>query len=343
MEKPGSIILCALQRGRRSVWQLLSIWPYAIKELFDQLQRLHAEGWIERAGSGWRSFTLTEKGKGIVQALVGGEYVCPPCEGRGIRIPETWSERFTALAQDRPLPTAQYDQGFMRIEDTLARVAFMHQRGDLAARDLLLIGDDDLVSVAAALTSLPRRIVVIDIDRRLEQFIARINRQEGFSIEFYCLDVRDPLPPDLRGNFDTFLTDPVETLPGIELFLSRAVSSLRGRYAAGYFGLTTLSASLQKWHRIEALLLRMRLVITDLLRDFSIYPEQENQWDRFYESYAMMDLFDLKGSLPDTDWYRSSFIRVEAIDQPRPTVTGACTLPPEALYYDEESLATPRS
>lgn len=306
---------------------------------------MHAEGWIERSGAEIRT---TERGREVSrsEAVVGpegGGLACPSCEGKGLRVPKTWRRRFRELTQERPLPVAEYDQGFMRPEDALARVAFMHRMGDVVGRDIVLIGDDDLVSVALALTGGPRRILVIDVDERLGAFIERLNREHGFAIEFRSLDIRRPLPPDLTASFDTFVTDPVETVPGFELFLSRAVASLRGRYAAGYFGLTTLEASLVKWHRLQQALLRMNLVITDVLRDFSIYPERENRWERFYASYAMMPLLQLEGQLPDRDWYRSSFFRVEAIATPQPTILGECTLSETELYFDDETLATPRA
>ncbi len=268
---------------------------------------------------------------------------CPACGGKGIRLPEMWWHRFRDITAERPLPVAEYDQGFMRPEDTVARVVFMHRMGDVANRDILLIGDDDLVSVALALTGLPRRIVVVDVDERLGAFIERVNREHGFHIEFHPLDIRRPLPSDLTARFDAFVTDPVETLPGFELFLSRAAASLRGRYSAGYFGLTTLEASLAKWHRLQWLLLRMNFVITDVLRDFSLYPERENRWEQFYASYAMMSLFHIEGYLPDRDWYRSSFLRIEAIATPQPTILGECALSEAELYFDEETVATPRA
>jgi len=315
--------------------------------LCETLERLQTEGWVERSSNQGTQIHLTERGREASRSLAiagpeGEDFSCSACQGKGLRVPEAWRRRFLELTRERPLPVAEYDQGFMRSDDALARVAFMHRMGDVADRDIVLIGDDDLVSIALAITGWPRRIVVIDVDERLGAFLERVNREQGFVIEFRPLDIRRPLPPDLTASFDTFVTDPVETVPGFELFLSRAAASLRGRYAAGYFGLTTLEASLVKWHRLQQLLLRMNLVITDVLRDFSIYPERENRWERFYASYAMMSLFRIEGHLPDRDWYRSSFFRVEAIAAPQPTILGECTLSETELYFDEETLATPR-
>jgi len=41
-------------------------------------------------------------------------------------------------------------------------------------------------------------------------------------------DVRKPLPAGYQGAFDVFSCDPVETLEGIKLYISRGTSGLRG-------------------------------------------------------------------------------------------------------------------
>ena len=61
------------------------------------------------------------------------------------------------------------------------------------------------------------------------------------------LDVRRPLDADLVGAFDLFHCDPVETLEGIRLFLSRGCSGLLGVGAVACFGLTAIEASRRPW------------------------------------------------------------------------------------------------
>jgi predicted methyltransferase len=338
MEKPAQVLLQILAGGRQSLWEVLRQWPYTIVELHRQLQRLRRRGWVQPIGRGWQEIAATAQAPPQAPA---GPSACQTCEGKGLHIPDEWLSRFRSLTAGRPLPVAAYDQGFMRAQDTVARVSFMHRLGDVAGRAILLLGDDDLVSVAVALTGLAKRIVVLDIDARLGAFLRALNAREGFRIEFRHVDLRHPLPADLTRQFDVFVGDPVETLPGLELFLSRGVCGLRGRYAAGYFGLTTLEASLDKWYRVQGLLQAMRLVVTDILRDFSLYPEGENRWQHFYATYEMTRRFRLGGVRPDCDWYRSSLLRVEAVDVPSPTLHGPVPLSAEQLYRDAETVATP--
>jgi predicted methyltransferase len=169
----------------------------------------------------------------------------------------------------RPKATPDFDQGYVTPETTVLRLALMAQQGDLVGRDLLLLGDDDLTGIAAALSGLPRRICILDVDERIVSFIRDVARDRGWDhVHAEVYDVRDGLPSHLRGQFDVFFTDPVETVNGLLLFLSRCTEGLRGPGAAGYFGLSYLEASWRKWREIQRGILDMCFAITDMLGAF---------------------------------------------------------------------------
>ena len=79
------------------------------------------------------------------------------------------------------------------------------------------------------------------------------------------------MPAHFRGQFDVFFTDPVETVKGLLLFLSRCTEGLRGPGASGYFGLSYLEASWRKWRKIQQGILDMGFAITDMLGAFQDY------------------------------------------------------------------------
>jgi len=81
----------------------------------------------------------------------------------------------------------------------------------------------------------------------------------------------------------------------------------------------------------------MGFVITDLLRNFNVYPQYENSFARYQEKMPIYKHFQIE---PTTDWYMSSFYRIESIKQPRPLIEEEMVLE-EKFYMDEESLATP--
>ncbi|MFN4131814.1 MAG: bis-aminopropyl spermidine synthase family protein [Caldimicrobium sp.] len=262
---------------------------------------------------------------------------CQPFERDGY-----WKDllkAFKEMVKDRPLPTSDYDQGFVRVEDTLKRVAFIYQRGDLEGTEIFILGDDDLISLAMALTQLPKRIVVVEIDERINDFIKKSIEKTGFTnLEVYNYNVIEDLPGSLKGNFDVFVTDPVETEKGLKLFVARCISSLKGPGCVGYMGFTHREASLLKWRDFQKFLLDAGFVITDILRDFTTYPEEENSWEDFYRTYRIMREFDL--DLPTVDWYKSCLLRFEVVEGPYlPKIELPQNL--EELYFDEEAWATP--
>ena len=75
----------------------------------------------------------------------------------------------------------------------------------------------------------------------------------------------------------------------------------------------------------------------DIIRDFSYYPEDENQWIENYNHYLINK--KLKIGIPNINWFRSSFFRVEAYDKiklkklPRLKST-------HELYVDDEAWCT---
>lgn len=253
-----------------------------------------------------------------------------------------WKEifqKFINIVRNRPLPTSDFDQGFVKPEDTIKRIAFIYERGDLEDTEIFILGDDDLISLSMALTKLPKRIVVVEIDERINKFIIEKAKElEYKNIEVYNYNVIDTLPQKFHKNFDVFITDPVETYKGLKLFISRCISALKGIGSVGYMGFTHREASLKKWYEFEKFILDSGLVITDILRDFTTYPEKDNQWEDFYRTYRIMKEFDLE--LPTVDWYKSCFVRFEVIEGPK-----ILDIPQpkslEELYFDDEAWATP--
>ncbi|MFN3505242.1 MAG: bis-aminopropyl spermidine synthase family protein [Caldimicrobium sp.] len=248
-------------------------------------------------------------------------------------------EKFKDITKNRPLPTSDFDQGFIRVEDTLKRTAFIYQRGDLEDTEIFVLGDDDLISIAMALTGLPKRIVVVEIDERINRFIKENAEKIGYKfLEVYNYNVIEDLPEFLKGKFDIFITDPVETQKGLKLFIARCISSLKGVGGVGYMGFTHREASLIKWRDFQKFLIEAGFVITDILRDFTTYPEEDNSWVDFYRTYRIMKEFDLE--LPNVDWYKSCLLRFEAVEGPYlPEIDPPKNL--EELYFDEEAWATP--
>lgn len=327
-------ILRALKKGPMTFWELINHQDSHIAEFLENLKALMEEGVIRYSGG---RFSLRVE----VPLMEKQPVVCTRC-GIGVELRGYFAqilERFKGVTVGRPLPVSDYDQGFVRPQDTVARLAFIYERGDLEGQEIFILGDDDLLSVAIGLTGMAERVSVVEIDPRITGFIRDFCRTEGIdNIEVKEYNVLEELPAEERRRYDVFVTDPVETRKGLKLFVGRCIEALKGKGSAGYIGFTHREASLEKWRDFEAFIVEAGFAVTDILRDFAVYPERDNRWEEFYSTYEVMRKLPLP--MPEVDWYKSSFVRFEAVKEP--------VLPPfdppkdlKELYFDDESWATP--
>lgn len=329
-------ILQSLLKGEISIYQLIDEQDASLPEFFEIFEKLQAQELL-RVASG--KVTLTEKGREIAKVFLKADSVCKACDGTGYKIDPFFRKvlsKFLEITKNRPPAVEKFDQGFISEEGVIRRLEFIHERGDIYG-NIFVVGDDDLFSIAVSLTGLPRKVVVVDIDERLVDFINSVANENGLRVEAHVYDVQKAFPEDFRKKFDVFVTDPVETIPGIKLFLSRGASTLKGVGSSAYFGLTTLEASRRKWFEIEKMILEMGFVITDIKRRFNVYPASEKSYSQFEEK---LPIFKKLGVKTDYDWYTSSLFRIEAISDPKPLVEGEMIID-EHVYKDDESLATP--
>jgi predicted methyltransferase len=194
---------------------------------------LRKRGVIDRT----RPVRLTEQARLLLAAGTELTAQCPNCAGLGLIIPDQLkplTDELAAVADGAPQARLELDQTHCTVETKLHRVLALHEAGALDGKDIVLLGDDDLISVAiirfAALTGTTSRLgslTVIDADPAVLAWIG----EQTVSTEVTLVghDLREPLPAGLTGAFDVACTDPPYTVPGAELFLSRAVTALRPR------------------------------------------------------------------------------------------------------------------
>ena len=109
----------------------------------------------------------------------------------------------------------------------------------------------------------------MDADERILTHLRDVAVAEGVIIGLVRHDLRKPLPKDLRGQFDTVSTDPAYTLPGLMLFLSRAIEAIKpegGRIFLS-FGHRPPDEQLE----VQTAIADMGLVIDQLTPSFNSY------------------------------------------------------------------------
>ncbi len=339
MDRIEKQIIRALSWRPMSVWELMNYQDAHVVKYFSKLKSMIDKGLITQKKDG--KLTLTDSAPTMkpVERLV-----CGGCDGKGINIKGTFFQevydKFVEMTKDRPRPEEQFDQGFIRPIDTIGRIAFAYERGDIEDTDILIVGDDDLLGIALALTGMPRRVFMIDIDQRLIDYEKKKAEELGFNLDASTWDARKELPSNLKGSFDVFFTDPPETDKAWKTFISRSVSGLRGVGSSGYFGFTHRESSNAKWRRFQRLLTDMGFAVTDIIRDFNVYPEDQYK-EGFWDTWPLWKMLPVKATHTPENWYTSALVRIEAVDEIKPVVTGDIDIVPE-FYYDDESIVTPR-
>lgn len=302
-------ILLALKRTN-NFWLVVRYSGEPLNLVAESLKYLAKRGYILFSDN---EIKLLERGEEYISNnLIGYEdHSCKKCKGRGIiidKLGEDIIRDFLKIHDNRPKAIQEYDQGYVAPEITLARVALMDSYGDLKGKRILILGDDDLVSLAIGLTKKAKEITIVEIDKRLTSYINKIAEDYGFEVKTYTMDLRKPLPPELLGRFDTFQTDPPETIKALRLFIGRGIAALHGARCAGYFGLTRIDASLDKWLRFQQILTNeFKVVITDIIRDFNEYID----WD-YIDQMRGWKVAPVK-TKPESIWFVSSQYRIETL------------------------------
>lgn len=264
---------------------------------------------LEKEGLLTRNYgiALTAKGELFVKEQLGLKYLqrqtCPTCQGKGIKISDNFThtlEKTKNLLNKRPTPIPWLDQTHGTAETALLRALFMLERGSIEGREILFLGDDDFTSIAVSLLHAAKRVTVIDVDHRLIETINEISEKENLEINCIKHDLKNPLPKKLLGKYDIAFTDPPYTIPGLVLFLSRGITSIR-RQKSGSIYLAYAHRSPEELLKIQKTLNKMGLCIAEHIPKFNKYKGAE--------------------MFANT----TSIIRLETTEETQPLITGSFT------------------
>ncbi len=188
-------------------------------------------------------------------------------------------EELQELFENRPQVDVTIDQSKSSIDTSLNRAMLSLENHNLVGKRILCLGDDDLVSIALGFllkklfnnTIHPAtKITVMDIDKRIIDYINDIAIKESLPIKCEYVDLRMPLENNFKNQFDCIFTDPPYTLEGMNLFLSRGIEALRDDSGlAIYFSYAHKSPDFQL--TMQKCFLSMGLIVSEVRARFNNY------------------------------------------------------------------------
>jgi len=208
-----------------------------------------------------------------------------PLKGRLLEIAETMKKIYSK----KPTPTFVYDQRPVNFETTVRRALYLLWRNDLTGKNILVLGDDDLTSIAIALIGEAKRIMVLDIDARLISFIDKISKEYSLKIETLKCDFTKGAPEGLKGAFDVFLTDPTPNPDCFSLFISLGASFLKkGKERVGYVSFFPSHQDIKI--DFQKILTAFDLIITDMIPRFTEYDFVQDTYKQ--KDKELLEKFD---------------------------------------------------
>jgi predicted methyltransferase len=184
----------------------------------------------------------------------------------------SWFREFAKL---RVKPAIIFDQTTATVKTVVNRIMLMIKNGDLVNKKIVFIGDDDFMSICSALTSLPKKIAVIDIDSRITTRIENILENLYTPFKVYQQDLREELPLSILKKYDTFFTDPSYTIECVELFTLRGFECLREN-GKGYVCIPSEDYSVELTKSIIRNLNRLGVNILSMWKNFNRYIKSKN-------------------------------------------------------------------
>lgn len=145
--------------------------------------------------------------------------------------------KLESVFEGRPQVDVTIDQSSCTLATSMNRAVLALRHEALIGRDIVCLGDDDLVSVSLAFllkqlyhndaTKSNTRIYVFEIDKRITSYVNYLAETEDLPIVCYEMDFREQLPPEFLHSFDCVFTDPPYTQQGMSLFVSRGIQLLK--------------------------------------------------------------------------------------------------------------------
>ncbi len=137
---------------------------------------------------------------------------------------------------------------------------------------ILLVGDDDLVSIHLARAGF-RQITVLDIDPKITSAIANEAEKSSLTLRIFTHDITEETPDELISDYKLIFLDPIYSITGIDMFLKAALNmTAKGSDTFFFMSVSLMSLSSAGIHELATLLEDKSLGVCAFSQGFNAYP-----------------------------------------------------------------------
>ncbi|HDZ11337.1 MAG TPA: putative methyltransferase [Bacteroidetes bacterium] len=158
-------------------WRIVDISDQPFNLVAETLKQMENTGYLKFVGS---RIDLTRNGKNLLRQrgiYPKADFRCTHCKGTGYDV-STYEEmiaKFNETLEKLPRPESIQNRWIMTPESIFRRAMLMVQKGNSAGKEIVILKDADLLSLALALTRLTDKITVLEDNREMADYLFNLS------------------------------------------------------------------------------------------------------------------------------------------------------------------------
>ena len=155
--------------------------------------------------------------------------------------------------------------------DTQQKRALLFEEKKFHNKHILLLGDDDLLSLELSRRYF-KHVTVVDCDKLLLEKIKKLTEKAIYPVTLIHMDLKDGLPDSILAKFDVVCFDPPQNSNGFKLFLSWALKSLKNDVSFLFIMINSDIFKQSDFNEYLATIFQSGYILTQKHASFNSYP-----------------------------------------------------------------------
>lgn len=168
-----------------------------------------------------------------------------------------------------------YNQLPCTIETRKKRADLLEKNG-FRDKQILLMGDDDLLSVELAARNF-KHVTVLDCDHSLLNKLKILTNEVKYPINYFHIDLYHGIPNYLNNLFDVVCFDPPQNSKDLNIFIESALKAIKYNDSRLYMMINTSALGQKNFNNISDIISAKGFKATNKFEFFNCYPLNKGQ------------------------------------------------------------------